>query len=194
MAWSGMQDKVDAAVQGTLSPEELRALLASAHRPNFVIQMLAGALPALHCSRQCTVTLLSGHWQCVLGARLAAPLPACRVLPHAPACHFFWSAETIRQARLDPITRARMDDNLTFFEDAMGSCERILRTPIPLSYTRCSGRAGMLGGAAAGWLILRQSLCVLAQYCACIYMYATLRTLMIYPSCLRLRTGTPRAS
>ena len=29
-------------MQAILSPEELRALLASAHRPNFVIQMLAG--------------------------------------------------------------------------------------------------------------------------------------------------------
>ena len=28
----------------------------------------------------------------------------------------------------------------TFFEDAMGSCERILRTPIPLSYTRHTSR------------------------------------------------------
>ncbi len=30
-----------------------------------------------------------------------------------------------------------MDENLTFFLDAVGACERILKTPIPLSYTRC---------------------------------------------------------
>lgn len=36
-------------------------------------------------------------------------------------------AETIRAARPHELARMRMDDNLTFFEDAMGSCERILR-------------------------------------------------------------------
>lgn len=36
-------------------------------------------------------------------------------------------AETIRVARPHELARMRMDDNLTFFEDAMGSCERILR-------------------------------------------------------------------
>lgn len=30
----------------------------------------------------------------------------------------------------------RMDENLTFFADSVGACERILKTPIPLSYTR----------------------------------------------------------
>jgi predicted membrane chloride channel (bestrophin family) len=29
-----------------------------------------------------------------------------------------------------------VDENLTLFQDAAGRCERILRTPIPLSYTR----------------------------------------------------------
>ena len=31
---------------------------------------------------------------------------------------------------------SRMDENLSFFADAVGACERILRTPIPLSWTR----------------------------------------------------------
>ncbi|KAK9834162.1 hypothetical protein WJX81_003973 [Elliptochloris bilobata] len=35
---------------------------------------------------------------------------------------------------------ARMDENLTFFFDAVGLCERILKTPIPLSYTRHTSR------------------------------------------------------
>ena len=43
-------------------------------------------------------------------------------------------AETIRSARPHELARMRMDDNLTFFEDAMGSMERILRTPIPLRW------------------------------------------------------------
>ena len=32
--------------------------------------------------------------------------------------------------------RFRMDANITFFHDCHGKCERILKTPIPLSYTR----------------------------------------------------------
>lgn len=36
--------------------------------------------------------------------------------------------------------RIRLDENLTYFEDAVGSCERILTTPIPLSYTRHTSR------------------------------------------------------
>ena len=34
----------------------------------------------------------------------------------------------------------RMDENLTALEDMVGGCERILRTPIPLSYTRHTSR------------------------------------------------------
>jgi hypothetical protein len=30
----------------------------------------------------------------------------------------------------------RMEDNLTNFEDCLGGCERILRTPIPVYYSR----------------------------------------------------------
>lgn len=36
--------------------------------------------------------------------------------------------------------RIRLDENLTYFEDAVGSCERILTQPIPLSYTRHTSR------------------------------------------------------
>lgn len=32
--------------------------------------------------------------------------------------------------------RVRLDENVTFFADALGACERILKTPIPLTYTR----------------------------------------------------------
>ncbi|KAI7842508.1 hypothetical protein COHA_003862 [Chlorella ohadii] len=84
-------------VSHILTANEVAALMASAHRPNFVLQVMA---------------------------------------------------ETIRAARPHELARMRMDDNLTFFEDAMGSCERILRTPIPLSYTRHTSRFLLV------WLIL----------------------------------------
>ncbi|KAL4425568.1 hypothetical protein ABPG75_009584 [Micractinium tetrahymenae] len=38
----------------------------------------------------------------------------------------------------------QMDANLTAMEDALGTCERILRTPIPLAYTRHTSRFMMI--------------------------------------------------
>ncbi|KAL4438051.1 hypothetical protein ABPG77_004272 [Micractinium sp. CCAP 211/92] len=38
----------------------------------------------------------------------------------------------------------QMDANLTALEDALGTCERILRTPIPLAYTRHTSRFMMI--------------------------------------------------
>jgi len=73
------------SMQAVLQPEELELLLASKHRPNYVLQILSGLVES-----------------------------SCIVSPE----------------------RFRMDQNITFFMDAQGSCERILKTPIPLSYTR----------------------------------------------------------
>ena len=42
----------------------------------------------------------------------------------------------MRAAEIHYLPRMKMDDNLTVFHDVVGACERILRTPIPLSYTR----------------------------------------------------------
>ncbi|KAL4444075.1 hypothetical protein ABPG75_011812 [Micractinium tetrahymenae] len=88
---------VQKEVTHILTAQEVSTLMAAAHRPNFVLQVMA---------------------------------------------------ETIRAARPHELARMRMDDNLTFFEDAMGSMERILRTPIPLSYTRHTSRFLLV------WLIL----------------------------------------
>eukprot|EP00667_Euglena_gracilis_P007547 EG_transcript_7621 len=43
-------------------------------------------------------------------------------------------------ARLDSGVLICMDQNLTMMADVLGGCERILRTPIPLSYTRMTTR------------------------------------------------------
>ncbi|KAI8468050.1 MAG: Bestrophin, RFP-TM, chloride channel-domain-containing protein [Monoraphidium minutum] len=59
---------------------------------------------------------------------------------HRPNFALQVMSEAIRAARPHTFMRARMDENLTFFHDALGGCERILRTPIPLSYTRHTSR------------------------------------------------------
>mmetsp|Transcript_3713 Transcript_3713/g.6340 ORF Transcript_3713/g.6340 Transcript_3713/m.6340 type:complete len:415 (+) Transcript_3713:78-1322(+) len=46
----------------------------------------------------------------------------------------------VAKAELNPIMTTQMDENITFFHDVLGKCERILKTPIPLSYTRHTSR------------------------------------------------------
>lgn len=49
-------------------------------------------------------------------------------------------AEVVERAHVSSEERLRIDQNLTYFADMLGACERILRTPIPLSYTRLTSR------------------------------------------------------
>ncbi|GAB4816433.1 hypothetical protein N2152v2_003479 [Parachlorella kessleri] len=57
-------------------------------------------------------------------------------------------AQIIRSSEIPVVPTLRMEDNLTNFEDCLGGCERILRTPIPLYYTRHTSRFMMI------WLTL----------------------------------------
>ncbi|KIY98116.1 hypothetical protein MNEG_9845 [Monoraphidium neglectum] len=57
-------------------------------------------------------------------------------------------SQIISSANLSVAATIRMDQNLTSFADCLGGCERILRTPIPLSYTRHTSRFLMI------WLTL----------------------------------------
>ena len=57
-------------------------------------------------------------------------------------------SEIVKEARAGAAPTMRMDDNITTFEDCLGGCERILKTPVPLSYTRHTSRFLMI------WLTL----------------------------------------
>ena len=57
-------------------------------------------------------------------------------------------SELVKEANCGTAATMRMDDNLTSFEDCLGGCERILKTPVPLSYTRHTSRFLMI------WLTL----------------------------------------
>ncbi|DBA95288.1 hypothetical protein WJX82_004901 [Trebouxia sp. C0006] len=76
-------------LEGTLRPEEIKQLMSSAHRPNYILLVLS---------------------------------------------------ELIEHTDIVTPERFRMDQNLTFLHDAHGACERLLKTPIPLSYTRHTSR------------------------------------------------------
>ena len=46
----------------------------------------------------------------------------------------------IEEAGVTDIQALQMQQNITTFEDILGGCERLLRTPIPVSYTRHTSR------------------------------------------------------
>ena len=56
-------------------------------------------------------------------------------------------SEIIEEADVMDMQRLQMQRQLTTFEDILGGCERLLRTPIPLSYARHATRFLLL------WLI-----------------------------------------
>lgn len=66
-------------------------------------------------------------------------------------------AEIIKEAKVTPFEAWLMDDNLSIFADTTGACERIFKTPIPLSWTRHTSRFLML------WLTFLP--CILYRTC-----------------------------
>lgn len=55
---------------------------------------------------------------------------------HKPIYTLQALAAGIAGSGTNPYLKGVMDANLTAMEDVVGGCERLLRTPIPLSYTR----------------------------------------------------------
>ena len=50
----------------------------------------------------------------------------------------------IEHADISQAQKLQMQQEITVFEDILGGCERLLRTPIPVSYTRHSTRCIMI--------------------------------------------------
>lgn len=67
---------------------------------------------------------------------------------HVPNHLLRMMSQIIYEANMDPILTTQMDANITEFEDDLGKCERIFKTPIPLAYTRMTSRFLLL------WLAL----------------------------------------
>ncbi|GFR45930.1 hypothetical protein Agub_g7392, partial [Astrephomene gubernaculifera] len=59
---------------------------------------------------------------------------------HRPVRAIHAISQIIQSVPLHPIHQQQMSANLTFFHDVLGGCERLLRAPIPVSYTRHTAR------------------------------------------------------
>lgn len=46
----------------------------------------------------------------------------------------------MQAARVPESVEARLAEDVTVLNDALGACERILKQPIPLTVTRCTAR------------------------------------------------------
>lgn len=55
---------------------------------------------------------------------------------HRPVRAIHAISQIIQTVPMSPIHQMQMSNNLTFFHDVLGGCERLLRAPIPVSYTR----------------------------------------------------------
>ena len=76
---------------------------------------------------------------------------------HKPVRAIHAISQIIQGVPMDPYLQYTMSQNLTFFHDVLGGCERLLRAPVPVSYTRHTQRF------LFAWL----SLLPLSLYSAC---------------------------
>ncbi|KAG1672053.1 hypothetical protein FOA52_008929 [Chlamydomonas sp. UWO 241] len=77
-----------------------------------------------------------------LGALLSEPeIAELEGVGHRPTKAIHVMSEVIAGSAMDPITKTTLlRDNVTVFHDVLGGCERLLRAPIPVSYTRHTAR------------------------------------------------------
>ena len=88
--------------------------------------------------------------------------------PHRPNTVLQTISSIIWNSSLTEDKKFRMDENLTVFADMLGASERILRTPLPVSYTRCVyhwSDVGWLVGATPCLTTLADWLCRLIPLC-----------------------------
>ena len=119
----------------------------SAHRPNFCLQVwgceCVVASPSFEPARPlapactCSWGAEGGEDGASAWARPHRPPPGADTAPpfHPDPARFRAAqvlSECIKQSECGTAATIRMDDNLTAFEDCLGGCERILKTPIPV--------------------------------------------------------------
>ena len=94
-------------------------------------------------------------------------LKALMDAPHRPMMAMQVLSDAIAASDTPTYLKTSMDQNLTAFEDAVGGCERILRTPLPLSYTRHTSRFLVSCDAFCPWNLC-VCVCVCVSVCLCV--------------------------
>eukprot|EP00955_Chlamydomonas_euryale_P075493 362342-Chlamydomonas_euryale.AAC.8 len=60
--------------------------------------------------------------------------------PHRPVRAIHTLSQVVMNSKMDSIEKTTLGTNITQFHDILGGCERLLRAPIPVSYTRHTAR------------------------------------------------------
>ena len=130
---SRVREDVDLAKEAArvLDPREAKALAAAPDAPRFVL----AALSAIAASAPAASVSVSPGTGSVVG-----PGGAGARARGGEAAGRYPGSVTGSAATPDPGFRLSMDDGLTAANSAVAGCERLLRLPIPLSYTRHTSR------------------------------------------------------
>ncbi|GAB4816315.1 hypothetical protein N2152v2_003361 [Parachlorella kessleri] len=110
--------------------------------------MLCRWVPAFSRVLMCHVRRHGDPERELQGMLLPHELQEVLLAQHRPNYVLQVLAQLVKTSQVSEMEALRMDENITLFEDCLGTCERILKTPIPLSYTRHTSRFMMI------WLTL----------------------------------------
>eukprot|EP00955_Chlamydomonas_euryale_P075496 362342-Chlamydomonas_euryale.AAC.11 len=67
-------------------------------------------------------------------------LRALEDAPHKPVMAIHALSQVVMNSKMDSIEKTTLGTNITQYHDILGGCERLLRAPIPVSYTRHTAR------------------------------------------------------
>jgi ion channel-forming bestrophin family protein len=133
-----------------LAEEELDLLMSAEHKVRrHLPPLFSDILPVLSTLNDCPCMRYAfkrSQGQCLLRRGATSGLCESKVHREQPVrllqvllCLQVMS-HIIEGAGINDFQRLQMQQNVTTFEDILGGCERLLRTPIPVSYTRHTSR------------------------------------------------------
>ena len=104
--------------------------MAASNRPMFCLSAMSATLRKVRLLLQCDVPM-----QCS-----APAVRAHAVHMHMQSAYVRMPCTCTRQADLEPQLSARLDASISVLVDLTGANERIFKSPIPLVYTRLTGK------------------------------------------------------
>ncbi len=134
----GHNDDLRSTLVDVLKPGEVDQLMQCSSRVNFSLQVMCFSVVVFLGLLCVFVSVLWCSLKRVYMGNLTTHITLYQHHTHTHT-HTRLSqvmSEAVRAARMSDICMHRMDDNLSYFQDVVGACIRILQTPIPLSYTR----------------------------------------------------------
>jgi putative membrane protein len=103
-------------------------------------EIIANVTTATFLFVQCHLLYGSDTWQELKDVLEEDDLTFVLDSEHRPNCLIQLMTQSLRHVQLQDGERSLLDANISQFNDSISVCERLIRTPIPLSYTRLTSR------------------------------------------------------